>query len=223
MSKNITKQERLVLSIIQEYLGKNRHFNLNSIVPFINSRCAKQSVNINNEGIRLILTSLVKKNYIAEGSKLTKNKLLRNSNRKEIYEFILENPGISFNRIVKELNLSPPVVVWHVNTLIQFGCIKKKKINSHEALFRIHLDSKKEKVLHFLSREKCKKIVDYLIEKKQGKSKSEISSELNLSRNTVKKYIEKLEEFDLIRKKKIANKNLYFLNSDSYKKQYLLH
>ncbi|MFX1387704.1 MAG: winged helix-turn-helix transcriptional regulator [Promethearchaeota archaeon] len=217
MASNINEMEKLVLDVIEEYLGKNRFFNVNEIVPFINSRFAKKSVNINNEGIRLILNSLANKNFIAEGSKLTKQKILNNPNRKKIYNFILENPGISFNQIVNELDLTPPVVAWHMNTLLKFGCIKKKKINSHEALYHINFEFEIEEIVHFLSREKCKIIVEYLLENDEGLSKLEISNELKLSRNTVKKYIEKLEEFDLVHTKRSSNKTLYFLNSDYYK------
>ena len=72
MTTIITKQERLVLDIIEDYLGNNRYFHLDKILDVIKSRFAKKSVNINNEGIRLLLKSLTNKNYIAEGSKLIK-------------------------------------------------------------------------------------------------------------------------------------------------------
>ena len=107
----LLEQEKLVLNVVQEYLNKNRYFNMNEIIPFIISRFRNASININISGIEDILRSLVKKNLIVEGSKLSINDVLKNQKRKNIYEYIQENPGIYFNRIVKELNMSNHVVV----------------------------------------------------------------------------------------------------------------
>lgn len=218
MTSTLSDEEKMVLDVIEEYLGKNRFFNIKDIVPFINSRFTNKSLNINNEGIRIILKSLTNKNYIAEGSKLTKDRILQNQNRRDIYYFVLENPGITINIIVNELHLTPPVVVWHVNTLIKFGCIKKKRINDHDALFHIKIDNKKVKILHLLSKEKCRLIIDYLLKNDNGMSKLELSKTINISRNTVKKYLEELDRFDLVHKIKTPNKILYFLNQENYYK-----
>ena len=83
MVEVIASNEQTVLEIINEYLDKNRFFRVNDILPFISSRFAKSGININVNGIRTILKSLVEKNFIVDGSKLTRDEILFNFNRKK--------------------------------------------------------------------------------------------------------------------------------------------
>ena len=121
-------------------MDKNRFFSANDIVPFISSRFAKSDINININGIRTILKSLVEKNFIVEGSKLTRNEILTNINRKKIYEYIQKNPGSHFNKIVSNLNLNIPVVAWHLNILIKFNFISKEEIDNSDVYFDLNID-----------------------------------------------------------------------------------
>jgi len=63
----LLEQEKLVLDVVQEYLNKNRYFNMNEIISFIIARFRTASININISGIEEILRSLVSKNLIVEG------------------------------------------------------------------------------------------------------------------------------------------------------------
>ena len=135
MAEVIANSEQTVLNIINEYLDKNRFFSANDIIPFISSRLAKSGINLNINGIRTVLKSLVEKNVIVEGSKLTRDEILTNLNRNKIYEYIQKNPGINFNKIVSSLNLNIPVVEWHLNILIKFNFIIKEKIDNLDVYF----------------------------------------------------------------------------------------
>ena len=120
MTEYIIQHEDVVFEITQEYLNKNRCFNLENIIPYINVRLKKFSISLNYEGIREILKSLIKKKLILERSKLTKNDILNNTNRKKIYDFITNNPGVYFNRIARELDLSNYILAWHIKILMKF-------------------------------------------------------------------------------------------------------
>ncbi|MFX0134868.1 MAG: HTH domain-containing protein [Candidatus Hodarchaeota archaeon] len=206
----------IVLNIVQEYLNSNRTFNKSEIIPFINAKIAKTHINISYNGVYEILKSLVEKNIIVEGSKLTKYDIFSNLNRKKIYEDITKNPGIHFNKLVKTLNISIFSVEWHLNVLLKYNLIRKKKIENFDAYFDSNLESKNDEIFHIISREKCKRIIQYLKQNNEGYSKNYLSKELNIHPNTISKYIEKLEEFGLLLKKELSNMTLYFLNDDSY-------
>ncbi|TFG24094.1 MAG: DUF2250 domain-containing protein [Promethearchaeota archaeon] len=209
---NISEEQILVLNIIQEYLNKNRTFNKIEIVPFINAKIAKKKLNISYIRIIEILKSLVEKNIIVEGSKLIKFDLLANLNRKDIYDYIIKNPGIHFNKLVKVLNISVFSVEWHLNILLKFNLIRKVKIENFDAYFDSKLPSKNDEILHIISREKCNEIIQYIKQNNEGYSKNYLSKELKIHSNTVSKYIEKLEELGLLLKKELSNMTLYFLN-----------
>jgi predicted transcriptional regulator len=216
--KILINYENLVIGIINEYLDKNRTFEISKILPIISSRFAKSSHNINKNGIFEVLQSLARKKVIIEGSKFTKERVLSNQNRKNIYEYIGKTPGIYFNRLVKLLNLKPAIIEWHVNILIKFEFIKKEKIDNREAYFEFAYKFEQQELLHFLSREKYNKIIGYLSANTEGSTRTKMSKKLGMHPNTIKKYIKKLEEFKLVSKKKLSNKTLFFLNEDFYEK-----
>ena len=94
---------------------------MEKIIPYLNNRLAKLGCNLNSNGLRVMLNSFIKKNLIVEGSKITKNELFLNSNRKKIYEYIKGHPGIYLNELVNTLNLSIFIVNWHLNILLKFN------------------------------------------------------------------------------------------------------
>ena len=208
----LLEQEKLVLNAVQEYLNKNRYFNMNEIVPFIISRFRNASININISGIEDILRSLVKKNLIVEGSKLSRIDVLKNEKRKTIYEYILENPGIYFNRIVKELDISNHVVVWHLNILLKFKFIKKAKFENHDLYYDPNFDQKDLKLKYLTSKEKGKNIIEYLKKFDYGVTKTQISKELRMHINTVAKYLKMFEKIGMVFSKKVSKRILYFLS-----------
>ncbi|MHA1148829.1 MAG: hypothetical protein ACTSR8_11375 [Promethearchaeota archaeon] len=65
--------------------------------------------------------------------------------------------------------------------LIKFGFIKKERIDNHEIFSDVRINSNKVKMHYYVSKEKSKKIIDYLKENDIGITKTQISSELNLS------------------------------------------
>ncbi len=214
MPIELLEQEKLVLTVIQEYLNKNRYFNMKDILPFIKARFKMASVNINNRGIEEILKTLSQKKIIVEGSKLTREDLLINQKRSLIYEFIGKNPGTYFNRIVKKLNLSNHVVIWHLEMLLKFEFIKRQKIENHEIYFDFEYRLKNTELKYFTSKEKSKLIIDYLKINDIGITKTRLAGDLKIHINTATKYLTFLEQFQVILKKKFSGKILYFLNEE---------
>ncbi len=212
MAIKLTNQEKIVLNVVQEYLDKNRQFNMKKILPFINSRFRMASIDISNYGIETILRSLVQKDLLVEGSKLTHEDILFNLKRADIYNFIQKYPGVYFNKIIKELKLSNHIVVWHLNMLLKFNFIKKGLFDKHEIYFDSNLEFENVKIIYITSREKSKKIIEYLINNDIGVTKTQLSKKLGMHPNTIKKYLNFLEEFNVIFKEKLSKKTLYFLN-----------
>ncbi|MBD3255700.1 MAG: hypothetical protein GF383_11455 [Candidatus Lokiarchaeota archaeon] len=212
----LSENEQFVLDVIQEYLDKNRYFNESKIKPIVLSRVSKSSININKEGIKLILKSLVEKNFIVNGSKLVKEDILKNSNRKKIYSYILEHPGTYFNKVVEKFNLSNSVVEWHISMLSKFGFIRREKINSHEVYFSKEISKAKGKIIHLILREKCDQILKYLERNNNGHTKTYLCKELKMHPKTIKKYLKRLIDHNVLYSNTQKNRTLYFLNYDYY-------
>jgi len=209
-------QEHIVFELVQEYLERNRYFDKEKIFPYISSRIAKNNCNLNNNGIRDTLNSLEKKNLVVEGSKLTKENLLFNSNRRAIYNFVIDNPGVYSNKIANNLKLSVFSVDWHLNMLLKFNIIKKERIDNRNVYFDSNFKSESTELIHLISRDKCRKILEFIELYNEGCTKYKLSKELGMHPTTITKYILKIEDFGLLFKKKLPNKTLYFLNEEYY-------
>jgi len=215
MVLELVEEEKIILTIVHEYLNKNRQFTFEEILPYINSRIRLSTTNISNEGVRKILKSLTNKKLIVEGSKLIKSEILNNDKRKEIYDFIVKNPGTYFNKILRELNFSNHIVVWHLSMLLKFDFISKKILENHEIYFDTTTELEDLSSTYFTTKEKSQKIIKFLKKNSLGITKTNLSQELNMHMNTLAKYLNLLENYNVIVKKKIDNKNLYFLSEKS--------
>ncbi|MFX0139854.1 MAG: winged helix-turn-helix transcriptional regulator [Candidatus Hodarchaeota archaeon] len=216
MTGNIDEYEKIVLEIIQNYLNKNRCFRIEQIIPIINMQLNKFSLNLSYSGIRKVLESLIKKKKILERSKLVRREILNNKNRLKIFNFICKNPGVNFNQIAKKLRLSNYILAWHIKILIKFEFIRSTIIENHEAFFDINLSTDNDEEFFFLSKEKSKRLINFLLKNQEGCYKTQICNNLNMHSTTLSKYIKKLEEFKLLSKKKLSKKMLYFLNERVY-------
>ena len=211
MAVELAKEEEIVLNIVHEYLNKNRQFVFEEILPYLNSRIKLSSVNISLEGVRKILISLTNKKLIVEGSKLSKSEILNNKKRKDIYEFIIKNPGTYFNRVIHELNFSNHIVVWHLNMLLKFEFITKEILENHEVYFDASSEFDDKKLKYFTTKEKSQKIIRFMKNDNIGITKTHLSQELKMHMNTLAKYLDILEKYEVIVKKKIDRSYLYFL------------
>ena len=187
---------------------------MNKIIPFINSKLKIHSIDLNYRGIEEILRSLVKKKLLDEGTKFTKNEVLLNKKRNQIYNFIVKNPGVYFNTIVNKLKINKPVIVWHINMLLKFEFITKEEFENHEIYFDSRLSGRNRTFRYFTSKQESKKIMDFLKENDYGITKTHLVQSLGMHHNTVTKYLKNLEDYNMVIKKKVDKRILYFLNNE---------
>ncbi|MFX1257690.1 MAG: hypothetical protein ACFFAN_07525 [Promethearchaeota archaeon] len=215
MIQNLEEYEEIIFEIIQEYLNKKRVFYMEKLIPYLNKKISKSKFNIANSGIQKILLSLVKKNMIVEGTTLTKKEVLMNSRRKEIYDYINKNPGKYVTKISKKLKINSNVVFWHLKILIKFNFIKKIIIDNHIVYFNSNINLRDAKKIYLISKEKSKKIINYLESNNFGFTRTKLARVLNIHRDTIKNYLKSLEEFNIIYKIKRSNQILYLLKENS--------
>jgi len=189
---------------------------MEEIIPYINSRFVKESININSTGIKKILQSLVKKKIIVEGSVLTRKELLDNEKRENIFRLVKKHPGIIFHELVRKSHFSNYIVYWHLKMLMRFQCIKTTTIGKHQIFFVSSVKLEDAELEYFKSKEKSKQIITFLRDNDIGVSKTQISRELNMHINTAIKYLNNLVRLKILEEKPISNKSLYFLNENYF-------
>ena len=90
--------------------------------------------------------------------------------------------------------------------------ISKEVFDNHDIYFDSSLDFEGVKISYFTSKEKSKKIIDYLKSNNEGTTKTRLSEVLRMHPNTISKYLDSLLKYQIINKEKMSNKTLYFLN-----------
>ncbi len=208
---DLSEQEQVVLDVVLEYLDKNRFFDGKEILSYVHSKFKLMSVDINDVGIFKHLQSLVDKKMIVEGSKLVRKDILKNSKRKVIYDFVLKYPGSHFIKILEGTSFSNHVVTWHLKSLVEFEFLKKENFDNREIYFSSNISSKDAKLMYFIRKKRTKKIIQYLRDNDHGVSKTELANSLKMHMNTISKYIDLMEGFNLITKINDTNKTIYFI------------
>jgi predicted transcriptional regulator len=212
---NVTKDEMKVFNFIQEFLSSNKVFTKEKVTIYIQS-ISKVNSNLNYNGIKSVIDSLITKNIVVEGSKLTRKTILLNSNRKKIYNIITENPGIYMYALVKQLDVSPFVIKWHLSLLIKFQLIRVQSFNDKFSYFEFTFNKENDMIFHTITREKCRKIIELLKIHKNGLRINQISKELKMHYNTITKYLDKLDEFNLLIRDKVNTAKTFSLNYKNY-------
>ena len=92
--------------------------------------------------------------------------------------------------------------------------ISKEILENHEIYFDATTEFVDKKAEYFTTKEKSQKIINFMKNDNLGSSKTKLSHELNMHMNTLAKYLNLLEKYGVIVKKKIDNKYLYFLSEN---------
>ena len=67
--------------------------------------------------------------------RLTMDEVLENKNRNKIIECILEDPGIHYNALLRNTELSPGNLAWHLDILETYKIIGKKRVGKYLVYF----------------------------------------------------------------------------------------
>ena len=157
------------------------------------------------------------KEYIVEGrSYLTIKDVFENENRVNVLKKILNNPGIHFNDLLRNCELQKGQLQWHLDVLLRYAIIKKKRYGQYSIFFPI--TSTIEEIDNFknlLPKSKTTQEILLIVKNNPGINSSEISRIIKLSRNTIKYHIDKLADENLVKFIKEGRKiELYSINSD---------
>lgn len=144
--------------------------------------------------------------------RLTIEEVLENENRKQIIDSILEDPGIHFNDLLRETDLAPGNLVWHLDILETYKVIKKKRIGNYVAFIPYYSKNPLSNIDLKLQKSELTLKVLKLIKKNPGIWNSKISENLDVHRKTVQYHIDKLLELELVFRKQDGSRKRIFPN-----------
>lgn len=157
----------------------------------------------------------LRKIYIQKGrSYLTIPEIFESESRSKILKQILNNPGIHQNELLRKCNMQKGQLQWHLDVLLKYNIIKKKKFGQYSIYFPILNNLELfEGFENGLAKSETTTQIFQVIQENPGIYSSEIARKINLGRNTVKYHIDKLYKENLIQLEKKGRKiRLYSSN-----------
>ena len=124
------------------------------------------------------------------GEKIRRKDVLRNSKRREIYYFVVNNPFSHFRRITRMVRAGPNQCFWHLRILEKMGLIKSEHVGrylTYHASNSDYIGSRSNRPATF-SNSNATKILEYL-RMNPGVKIAHLSQALMMNRHTVSYHI----------------------------------
>ena len=130
---------------------------------------------------------------------ISKRSILDLKSRRDIYQFISENPGLHISEISKRINIPRSTLIHHLRHLVKLNLISIKADGGLKRFYTCHLFGIKDKELLSLIRKEVPfRIIMYLFFPGLC-SKTELAIDLKLSSPTIDFHIKKLLDAGIIK------------------------
>ena len=136
---------------------------------------------------------------------MKKEEILKLEIRRQIYQFILKNPGLHLREISRKLKIPKSTLTFHLNNLEKYGLITSiYEDNTSRFFVKYRFGNLEKKLIHMLRKETPRNIILY-IGWVTCASQAELSKELEKSNKTIEKHLKKLLELGVIEPASIEN------------------
>ncbi len=135
-------------------------------------------------------------------------------NRKKIFDYISDNPGVHLRKISRDIDIHLSTLRYHLDYLELEGLITCQKEENLKTYFVSGKLNPHEKILtHLLQQKRFRDIIIILIESNDLTS-SQIAEKVAINISTASKYINILEQKELISHKKIGREKRYHVTDE---------
>jgi predicted transcriptional regulator len=134
-------------------------------------------------------------------------------NRRLILDYISDNPGVHLRQISRDNNIHLSTLRYHLDYLESSGLITSRKEENLKIYFASgKLNPQEKNLAPLLQQKRFRDIILFIIGSHEPTS-SEIAEKLSMNPSTVSKYINILEEREVISHKKIGREKRYSINN----------
>lgn len=140
-----------------------------------------------------------------------------NIKKKQLYQYIAENPGSSIAKISREQNIERSTLKYYLYLLESESKIIFSKLGKFTGVFQNHKYTEKEKVvIQYLQNESDANLL-LLIISNPGMTNKEISDRLNMRKNAISWHISRLLDDGIIRYERSGVNKKYYVYDDIQK------
>ncbi|MDX1611236.1 MAG: winged helix-turn-helix transcriptional regulator [Candidatus Thermoplasmatota archaeon] len=131
---------------------------------------------------------------------VTKDNVLENETRADLYDFLGEKPGTHLRGIADELDLSTTNVLWHLRKLEDADLVRSKKLEGYKVFYRVEggqEGKRRAMASSVLRNENAQSVLEY-ISAHPGAHQREIARALDVNHGTVRWHLRKMLNTDLL-------------------------
>ncbi len=154
-------------------------------------------------------------NFSKGAHRLTLDEVLENENRGKIIDLVLEEPGIHFNDLLRKTEIAAGNLVWHLDILITYKVIGKKRVGNFLAYFPFYQKNPISNLDLKLKKSKLTLQILETIENEPGVWNNLITKKFEVDHKTILYHVKKLVDLGLVYKKKDGRKKKIYPNLDS--------
>ncbi|QDX39454.1 winged helix-turn-helix transcriptional regulator [Salarchaeum sp. JOR-1] len=132
--------------------------------------------------------------------------------RTQIADRIAADPGIHFNALVRELDLAPGQVQYHVQRLLRAGTLVEESLYGRTHYYPPEYDAFERRALALARRENSRDILFALLD--GDRRASALADELALARSTLSYHVSRLVAVGLVEKHKDAQQRVELTLTD---------
>lgn len=135
-------------------------------------------------------------------------------NRRQIFNYILDNPGAHLRKISRDLDIHLSTLRYHLDYLEKKGLIVCQKENNLKLYFASgKLNSTEKNLTSLLQQKRFRDTIIILIES-PGLISSQIADELSMNYSTTSKYVNILEERGILFHEKVGREKRYYIRDE---------
>ncbi len=142
--------------------------------------------------------------------RLNMEQVLENENRSKIIDLILEEPGIHYSELLRQTDLAPGNLTWHLEILDRYKIIKNEVVGKYVVYFPYYGKNPLSAIDLKLRKSRTTMEILELIQDKPGLSQNKIAKEIEKNHKTVKYHLDKLYEADLIEKRQEGGRKFIY-------------
>lgn len=145
---------------------------------------------------------------------VTNQNVLENDARRELYEYIRNNPGTHLRATAAALGLSTTNALWHLRKLEQSNLINSKRLEGYKVFYPVEggLEAKRIGLaMAVLRNDNAKQILTF-ISSNPGSHQRAIARALTLNHGTIRWHLRKFEAVGLVTELHKDNTSQYYIN-----------
>ncbi len=132
------------------------------------------------------------------GHRLSMADVLENEKRSQIIDVILMDPGVHFNELLRQVNISAGNLAWHLDILETFKIIRKSRIGQYLVYFPYVDANPVSEIDTKLHKSKTTLDILQIIGDNPGMYQNQLAQRMGLTHKTIQYHLEKLVKAGLI-------------------------